>query len=438
MASYIITLVTVLAVWGITQTAKSMDYERRLLISHQRSVASLASYLDTIETDLQKMQYVNTLPMTSGLSLSLCNASTGAKVSLAELSSGDVQLSTINKFLSQANDYVQSLNKKVAKGGKLEKEDYEQITKLYEYAVSLSDQISYMEEVMYSGSIDFEDAISTLSMLGDKGDLQISYSDTVADAEETFSDYPTLIYDGPFSDNILNKESEMLKNEEEISADEARKRASKYSSIDENKLIPQENEKGKIEAYVFYCDGTSVAVTKKGGYLLYLLSDKYAGEAKIDEKTAIEKARQFLKDFGYVSMKDSYYSNNDGICTVNFAYTQDDVICYSDLIKVSVAMDTGKIVSADATGYIMNHKSRDTSRGRMSQEDAAVNISSTLKCKSGKTAIIPIDDGNEVFAYEFLCKDGNGNDVLVYIDADTGSEADVKLLLYADGGVLTR
>lgn len=438
MISYAVALVCILSVWGITQTAKTKEYEKQLLVAHQRSVASLSSYLDSIETDLRKMQYVNTLPMTSGLSMSLCKASAGAKSCLAELSAGDIQLSGINKFLSQASDYATALSKKTANGEKLTEQDYEQISKLYEYAANLSKQISYMEEVMFSGSIDFENAVSTLSKLQDKGDLSISYADTVSDAEETFSDYPTLIYDGPFSDNMTKKESVLLKEEEEISLDEAKTRAAHYSSIDENKLIRQEDEKGRIEAYVFYCDGTTVAVTKRGGYLFYILSDQYAGETKIDEKTAIEKARQYLEKFGYPSMKDSYYSDNDGICTVNFAYTQDDVICYADLIKVSIALDTGKIISLDASGYLMNHKQRTIPDAELSLSQAAKNLSVTLTPKSSKTAVIPTDDGNELYAYEFLCSDKAGNDILVYIDAKTGKEADIKLLLYSDGGTLTR
>ena len=42
-------------------------------------------------------------------------------------------------------------------------------------------------------------------------------------------------------------------------------------------------------------------------------------------------------------MKESYFSTNDGICTINFAYMEDDVVCYPDLIKVNVALDTGNV-----------------------------------------------------------------------------------------------
>ncbi len=436
--SFIVAVVVTLSVWGISQSVVNSKLKKEMAVSQQRTITSLASYVDSLANDLRKMQYVNTSTMASTLSLSLCKASAGAKNCLSSLSSGDTQLTNVNKFLTQSTDYVQSITKRVANGGTLTEQDHKQIKQLYDYAVKLSEQISYLEEVMFAGGVDFDDVTSTLGKLSDDGDLSISYSSAVSDAEDSFSDYPTLIYDGPFADNVLEKDSEMLKSEKEISESEAKKKAAEYSGVKEENLIRQDDENGKIKAYVYYSDGVSVAVTKNGGYLLYLLSDAFAGEEKLNADNAIQKARQYLEKIGFSSMKDSYYSINDGICTVNFAYTLGDVICYADLIKVGVALDTGNIVTADAEGYLMNHKQRSVGSDVLSQSEAQKAISSNLTVQNVKRAIIPMSDGKEIYTYEFLCRDKDGNDVLVYMDAKTGKEADIKLLLYSDGGILTR
>ena len=436
--SFILAVAVVMTAWGTSQTIRAAEYAKQISVAQQRTISTLSSYISTLENDLRKMQYVNTSTMASGLSLSLCKASAGAKSCLSELSAGTTQLNNINKFLSQSADYVQSLTKRIADGENLTQEDHRQISALYRYASELASKISYMEEVMYSGEIDFRDAVSTLGQLTDNGDLSLSYSDTVSDAEKSFSDYPTLIYDGPFSDNMLKKESQMLKNEKEITADRAKKKAAEYSGIRDADLIRQEDENGTIKAYVFYCDGTSIAVTKNGGYLMYLLSDTFAGEEKKTSDDAITIARKYLEKHGFSSLKDSYYSIIDGICTINFAYTLNDVICYPDLIKVGVALDTGRIVSADTTGYLMNHRSRDIPSDVISSEAAEKALSSTLTVSDTKPAFIPMSDGNEIYSYEFLCRDKDGNDILVYINAETGKEADIKLLMYSDGGILTR
>ena len=69
--SFLVAIISALAIWGITQTIKTRNYAREMTIAHQRTVTSLASYIDTLENDLRKMQYANTSPMTSVLSLSL-------------------------------------------------------------------------------------------------------------------------------------------------------------------------------------------------------------------------------------------------------------------------------------------------------------------------------------------------------------------------------
>lgn len=438
LLSFAVAVIAALSVWGITETVQNNKMKREIAVSQQRTITSLADYVDSLANDLRKMQYVNTSTMASTLSLSLCKASAGAKNCLSSLSSGDTQLTNINKFLTQSSDYVQSLTKRVSNGEQLTEQDHKQITQLYNYAVKLSEQISYLEEVMFAGGVEFNDVTSTLSMLSDAEDLHLSYSSAVSDAEESFADYPTLIYDGPFADNMFDKKSEMLKNEKEISEAQAKKKAAEYSGVKEENLIRQEDENGAIKAYVYYCDGVSVAVTKNGGYLLYLLSDTFAGEEKLNAQDAIQKSRQYLEKIGFSSLKDSYYSISDGICTVNFAYTLGDVICYADLIKVGVALDTGNIVSADTEGYLMNHKERSVSGAVLTQSEAQKSVSANLTVKKADMAIIPMSDGKEVYTYEFLCDDKDGNDVLVYIDAQTGKEADIKLLLYSDGGILTR
>lgn len=437
LISIAVAVLLALLLMCIVETVKKNALMTELSVINQRSVANLASYIDTLENDLRKMKYVSSPHMASTLSLSLARASTGAKMCLSQLESGGVRLMAVNKFLSQSGDYVNALNKKAANGERLTSEDRAQLESLHSYAKSLSEKMSFMEEVMLCDEIDFIDAVSTLQKKAAEAQ-PMKYSDSISDAENSFEDYPTLIYDGPFSDSILNKESQMLKEEEEISIAKAKSLAAKYMSINEKELNDGQELSGRISAYTFYTGSETIAITKNGGYLLYLLSGEYAKTARISTKEAIAKGREYLAKIGYTSLKDSYFFEADGICTINFAYTVDDVICYADLIKVGVALDTGRIVSVDASGYLMNHRMRDIPMANLSPDGAKGNISELLTVKKVSRAFIPTEDGKEVYAYEYLCSDKDNNDVLIYINAFSGREADVKLLLYADNGILTR
>ena len=54
----------------------------------------------------------------------------------------------------------------------------------------------------------------------------------------------------------------------------------------------------------------------------------------ITQEEANNKALEFLNSRGFPNMEETYYLKQDGIVTINYAYKQDDVIMYPDLIKV--------------------------------------------------------------------------------------------------------
>ena len=170
-----------------------------------------------------------------------------------------------------------------------------------------------------------------------------------------------------------------------------------------------------------------------------MLTNMYASEIKLSQKDAIKKATEFLNSKGYTKVKESYYSTTDGICTINFAFYENGITYYTDLIKISVALDDGTITAFDATGYLMNHTQRKIPDNvKYSVDEAGKLLKKSLKVISSKKAYIPTEWETEVYAYEYHCKAPDGNEILVYIDPLTGEEIDILILLYSDGGVLTK
>jgi len=53
-----------------------------------------------------------------------------------------------------------------------------------------------------------------------------------------------------------------------------------------------------------------------------------------------------------------------------------------------------------------------------------------------KLTIIPSSGEHERLCWEFLCRAQNGNNVLVYINAETGAEEQILLLKINDNGTL--
>ena len=438
VASFLLAAFAGLIAWAGAATARAHAAERELAVSRQRALTELANYTDGIETALQKCVYSAGGAFRAALTAELRGDAAGAKSSLNVLSAGDDPLFNIYKFLSQVGEYAESLQKKTADGARLGEEDRANVKKLLGYARGLSRQFAYMTELMEAGSLTFDELKEGLESADDASESTVSFIGAVADAEETITDYPTLIYDGPFSDNVLNKTSALLEQAEEVTLSEARRIAANAAGAEEAELLVESETGGKLAAYAFRYDGTRIAVTKRGGYVAYTLSDRGAGVARFSGRDAVQKGAEFLKKLGYADMRATYFASNDGVCTVNYAYVQNGWICYPDLIKVSVSLSDGSVTALDASDYLMNHVRRTVPEPVLDEAAAAAAVSDALTVKQTRPTVVPVRTGGERFAYEQLCEDDAGQDVLVYVDTQTGEEADILLLLYADNGTLTK
>ena len=171
-------------------------------------------------------------------------------------------------------------------------------------------------------------------------------------------------------------------------------------------------------------------------YQQQLISEREAARAALAGKNR-KVAEDFLAKMGYSDMEDTYYEVQSNICTINFAYETRGIICYTDLIKVSVALDNGEVLSCDARGYLTNHRDRVVTTPEISKSDAASVVADNLTIEDTELCIIPSGGLNELYCYEFKCRTEEGNTVLVYINADTGTEEQILLLIIGEYGTLT-
>lgn len=434
--SFLTVAVTVLTVSTVVFASRAKKYEFANEIVYQRSMNELCESLDNISVSLQKATYCGTRRKLLSIGNELTRQATAAKISLSQLTDESLVSEEIYKFLSQIGAYTVFLSEGEDEL-RISEKDAESLSELLAYSQKLSHLLSEILASYSDGSIATDVRKSTLSL--DGSELPQSLSSSLTDAEQNLADYPTLIYDGPFADSILNKKGgKALDTLDEITKDEARKKAAEIIGSTPEGLRQEDDSASKVPLYCFSKGDISIGITKKGGKFAYLINPVSPLEEAISTKEAVKRAKQFLKEQSYGSMKESYYSVYDGVCTINFAYTKDGIVHYSDLIKVSVALDSGEVTAIDATPYLVNHCKRDIYSVRVTEDKAIESISPLLSVIGTGSAVIPLDTGKEAYCYEFHCKDRSGREVLVYIDKQTGEERDILLLLYADGGTLTR
>lgn len=434
--SFLSAIVLVLGIWAGVSSFNLAVAERELTRSNERALTQLGTYLDDISLNLQKCTYSQSEDMLSDVSTKLWRSSASAKESLSEITDGNTEISGIYKFLSQVGEYTLSLNENLVAGGSATKEQTENLNSLLKYSKELSEEVNDLIAQEENGLLDFKMIKSTLQ---DDAKASIYLGDELNDANQALQDYPTLIYDGPFSDHINNKKPALVENLEAVTQEQAHKKAAEFIGAKESQLQFLSKTESNLSTFNFYNGDYTVSVTQKGGIVCYMLTSIFASEIKLSTEEAIKKATQFLSDKGYTKIKESYYSTNDGICTINFAYYENGITYYTDLIKVSVALDDGSITAFDATGYITNHTERKIPE-KISYTEAQAQklLKKELKVISSKKTFIPTEWETEIFVYEYHCKAPDGNEILVYIDPVTGQEKDILILLYSDGGVLTK
>ena len=156
---------------------------------------------------------------------------------------------------------------------------------------------------------------------------------------------------------------------------------------------------------------------------------------KITKEEANNIAIKFLDEHGFKNMKESYFTNENGMVTINYAYNQNGVICYTDLVKVKVALDDGTIVGLETQSYLSSHRERKVKNPKISLEQAKSKLNPKLEILSEGIAIIPTDWKTELTTYEFKGKIDE-NEFLIYINVEDGKEEKIFMIIDTPGGTL--
>lgn len=393
------------------------NYKMNLDYNYTRALDDLNACVTNIETTLNKAVYANTPTQQNGLAAKLMRETSMAKSALAVLPVSDNSLDKVSKYITQVGDFSMALSTKISAGQKISAEEYKTMQSLEKYAKTLQTGLQSVKP-------NFEATALTSNFKKTSDD---------------FTDFPSLIYDGPFSDHISQQKPKLTEGKKQILQGNAQNTAAEFLGLTQDKLAHTQDTAGGLPTYNFTANNgvIRISVTKAGGFISAMDNSRDVTAENLTFEDAAKKAVAFLNSRGITEIKESYYVINDGICTMNYAFYKNDIIYYPDLIKVSVALDNGEIVNFNSTGYIMNHHER-TEVAKITADAAQKSVSEHLTVQKRGLALIPTPGLNEVLCYEFLCSGQDKDRVLVYINASTGYEEQILILQSSDSGVLTK
>jgi len=442
MLSIIVVLVAALAILGIYTYKKQMEYRQLSENAYNMAFFELVDYVQNVETYLAKAIISSSPEQGVETLTNVWREANLAGAYLAQLPINTHELEKTAKFLNQVSDYSYSLSRKNINGQKLSEKDLKNLEELHEYSTGLENTLNQLSADMNEGRIKWGELTKKGNQIFAKQVSNIS-KDSFSNLEENFHEYSGLIYDGAFSEHITSSSKKGLTGEK-INEEKAKQIASDFIGNEkiEQIQLSGKNENGNIVSYDFNAkfkneDRTvTISVSEKGGHIVYMNTDREILQDTISQEEADERGKEFLEQKGFKNMKETYYLKQNGIVTINYAYLQDNVTIYPDLIKLKIALDDGEILGIETSGYLNSHMTRDIKQPKISKEKASENLNKKLEIKSEGLAIIPTEWQTEVFCYEFKGKIEN-MDFLVYVNAETGKEEDILLIVNTPNVTLT-
>lgn len=442
MLTIVVTSIAIILILGIIIYVKQLEYKRLAENGYNNAFYQLIEHVNRTEVYLAKATISNSPRHGAETLTSIWKDATLAQSYLARLPIGTQELENTEKFLNQVAGYSYALAKKNIYGKELSQEDLDNLASLHQYSVSLKDTLNQLETDLYSSNIKWKE-------LEKKGGEALSQEasnlsqNSFGTISEGLHQYAGLIYDGAFSEHMTNPERVGLTGEE-IDEEKAKEIAKKFIGEGVIKEINSEgkSENGNIECYVFSAKAFEeqeyrISVSIKGGHVVAMNSNRDVVSEQVSPEEAVKIGQEFLQNREFKNMKATYYMKMDEILTVNYAYQQNGVIMYPDLVKLKIALDDGEVLGIETTGYLNSHRDvRELTETNITLEQAKEKLNKKLEISSSGMAVIPTDWNTEVLCYEFKGNTGD-NDFIVYINAETGEEQDILMIINTPDGTLT-
>lgn len=430
----LIIAVAVLAVGYISTKNRSMEYSYALEDYYQRTYYELVNNISDIELNLSKGIVASGNQTKTKAFENVQKDCFSATNNLSRLPVNHESINETTRLVNQLGGYSYYLLQKFSSGSSLSENDLSQLDTLYDYTIRV-------QQMLNDFSKSINDDFSFVDQMMENKDNQMNTNFSGIQSKVTGVEYPTLIYDGPFSDSVMNKEVKGLTGEE-VTKDDAKKIiwekvGAKYT-IDNVEYTGE--TQSKINTYDYKITLKDLPdmyaqVTKKGGLVITLSSVAGTGEEKLSLDESKNKAEEFAKILDYTGVKAVWGTIINNTAYINLTTVIENTIIYPEMIKVKVDIQNGNIIGFEATNYIYNHVQREIPFTGISAADAQKTIDKRLKIDTQKLCVIPKEYGSDVFCYEFKCT-LNSYTYYVYVNAVNGQEENILRVVNTNDGEL--
>ena len=268
---------------------------------------------------------------------------------------------------------------------------------------------------MYDTGFNFVDA----SIFDNTGMNELSAG--MGDLTDSSIEYPSMIFDGPFSTALETKNVKGLP-KEEVSQEQALHylKNTVYKNRDvEIGYIQETNGDIATFDYSIKIDGKdfNAQVSKRGALLITISGYAEGGDPIMSKEQGLELAKTFANNIGFENMESVWVEVHENVAYINLAPVENNIIMYPDLVKVKVDLTAQEIIGFEAVNYALNHVDRNF-EFNASVDEAETLLGFDYNILETNKAVIRLESGKEIATYEFITERIDGT-YFYYIDANT-------------------
>ncbi|MGE5509333.1 MAG: germination protein YpeB [Chitinophagales bacterium] len=444
-----LTIVALTAIWWGNTERRRADYiSNRLNATYNAAFLDLVSYVDAVEVRLGKGTVASSSDQILNQLTDVWRQSNLGKAALSRLPVRSGAFMRTSKFLTQVGDFSYVMARKRAGGQKMTDGDLATMTRLRRQAVALGKELHGLQRMAAAGNYNWLTNRTPNPRRVGQSDSPggNAVTDNFKSVDRAMADYPTLQYDGPFSDRIDKLSPRGLTGSNVSQAEAARRALRLTPDPARYRARFKGMTRGRLVAYGFDLVPTggdlprmAADVSQKGGHVVWAVNTRPPGPPRLSSADAARAARDFLRKLDLPELRESYAQTVGGVVTFPYVAVENNVLIYPDMVKVAVALDRGEVLSFDALQYLTNHHTRSKAdlTPTITAEQARAKLKDGLTVQGTQLTVIPREvAGEESLAWEFKCTQDN-EPYYVYVNAKTGREERILKIVSTPQGKLT-
>lgn len=403
---YFTAAVIAVSAYFITNNLTARSYRTTAVYGYSHAFNEVVTASENLSRALHRAEYATGSEMSAAVCADIYGNCLAAEMTMSALPFSTQELEQTAGFIGVAGDYARSLMRSSAANG-FDDTTRNNFAKLYKISQSITEKLDDLQAKINDGEVLMDEPENVFA------DTDGEYmSKTMLKLESEIGELPELDYDGQYT------KAKDAVCEDPVSKAEAKKAAAGFIGADADELKLEYGSESGTRCYSY--KDSLITVNGQGQISSVSSGRSVTGEADSGE---LEKAaRDFLAKQGMTDMELVSSELDGGVQRMCFECRHGNACCEDDCVVVSIAADTKELYSYDARQHLKNHDNERNCTPAVDEQTALQALPTGISVSDSRLRFAETDGGRERLCYEFDCTAENGDNLNIFVDAQTGRQ----------------